>query len=303
MKANQPKLKTQLFSCGFFRHCAQTVLSPTGTTLHSPSLPLFETPTNPPPPPPPLRTDPQSNLPLKPECESSSSSSSSSATSQSFTQWKFPLPSSTATLPNPPPQLEPKPRISLPPDPIPCPDLQEIFHLAELQLSTGSDDDRLAALHLLERSLVPNPPSDQPACPPELMRGLVWNLRNSAGAKQATKILFALCLAEGNRLVAVESGAVAAVIESAPELDGPPAERAMAALELMCTVAEGAAEVKAHALAVPVMVAMMGRMEARVKEYAIGVLAVVYSGAVADHPHGSARGGGACSVTGSTRGM
>ena len=47
----------------------------------------------------------------------------------------------------------------------------------------------------------------------------------------------------------------------------------------MCTVAEGAEEVRAHALAVPVMVTMMGRTGARGKEYAIGVLAVVYGGA------------------------
>lgn len=61
-------------------------------------------------------------------------------------------------------------------------------------------------------------------------------------------------------------------------MEGPPAERALAALELMCTVAEGAEEVRAHALAVPVMVMMMGKTGARGKEYAIGVLAVIYGG-------------------------
>ena len=82
--------------------------------------------------------------------------------------------------------------------------------------------------------------------------------------------------------MAVEAGAVGGVIESAPELDGAPAERALAALELMCTVAEGAEEVRAHALAVPVMVTMMGKMGARGKEYAIGVLAVIYNGTVGE---------------------
>ncbi|KAI4316128.1 hypothetical protein L6164_024137 [Bauhinia variegata] len=277
MKTHQPKLKTQLFSCGFFRHCAQTVLSPTATH-HPPTLPLTLTgspstpPPPPPPPPPPLRLS-----------ESSTSSSSSSATSQSFTQWRFSLPTSTApqeTQHHQQPQPQPTP--SLPPDPIHPPNLQELFHVSELQLSSCSDIDRIAALHLLERSLVPNPPADQPPCPPELMRGLIWNLRSSTGAKPATKILFALCLAEGNRRVAVEVGAVGAVIESAPELDGPPAERALAALELMCTVAEGAEEVRAHALAVPVMVTMMGKMGPRGKEYAIGVLAVIYGGVTED---------------------
>lgn len=78
--------------------------------------------------------------------------------------------------------------------------------------------------------------------------------------------------------MAVEAGAVGAVVEIAAELDDAAAERALAALELMCTVAEGAAELRAHALAVPVMVAMMGRMAARAKEYAISVLAVIYGG-------------------------
>ncbi|XP_028781216.1 histone-lysine N-methyltransferase SETD1A [Neltuma alba] len=270
----QPKLKTQLFSCGFFRHCAQSVLSPTGTSLPLPHTP--STPPAPPPPPPP----PPPHLHSKPECESSTtSSSSSSATSQSFTQWRFSLPTSTPTPPHPHTH---RTRPSPPPNPILCPNLQELFHISELQLSSGSDSDRLSALHLLERSLVPNPPQDQPPCPPELMRGVISNLRNSTGAKPATKILFALCLSEGNRRIAVEAGAVGAVIESALELDGPPAERALAALELMCTVAEGQEEARAHALSVPVMVTMMGKMGARGKEYAIGVLAVIYSGVVGD---------------------
>lgn len=110
------------------------------------------------------------------------------------------------------------------------------------------------------------------------MRGVVRNLKNKAAAKPATKILLALCLAEGNRHVAVESGAAAAVVETALELEAASAERSLAALELMCTVAEGAAAVRAHAMAVPVMVMIMGRTSARGKEYAIGVLAVIYGG-------------------------
>lgn len=110
------------------------------------------------------------------------------------------------------------------------------------------------------------------------MRGVVVNLKNRAGAKPATKILLALCLAESNRHVAVEAGAVGVIIEVVAELDGAAGERALAALELMCTVTEGAAEVRSHALAVPVMVAMMGQMAGRGKEYAISVLAVIYGG-------------------------
>ncbi|KAK7311788.1 hypothetical protein RJT34_10146 [Clitoria ternatea] len=261
MKSHQPKLKTQIFSCGFFRHCAQSVLSPTSTT---PPLPLT---------PPRFRPD---------QCESSTSSSSST-TSQSFTQWRFspPTPNTNNTI-NTNKDTKPKPNIKKdidipPPSPPPSQiiNLQELFHVSELQLTT----DPTNALHLLERSLVPNPPQDQPPCPPNLMRTLIRNLRE---AKPATKILFALCLSEANRRVAVEAGAVGAVVESSPELDGSPAERALAALELMCTVAEGAEEVRAHALAVPVMVTMMGKTGARGKEYAIGVLAVIYAGDVAE---------------------
>lgn len=110
------------------------------------------------------------------------------------------------------------------------------------------------------------------------MRGVVANLKNKAGAKPATKVLLALCLAESNRHVAVEAGAVGAVIEVVAELDSAAGERALAALELMCTVAEGAAEVRAHALSVPVMVTMMGQMAGRGKEYAISAMAVIYGG-------------------------
>ncbi|XVE53727.1 hypothetical protein DITRI_Ditri03aG0025700 [Diplodiscus trichospermus] len=265
MKTNHhhPKLKTQprpLFSCGFFRNCTQSTLSP--TTPHSPSLPLSSSQPPPssalphpsPPPPPPPPPPPKNSLQQRPE---SSSSSSSSSASHSFTQWKFPIPTSPLHQ-NPPqsvPVFQPPPPLS---PPLSSANLQELFHIAELQLSTGSQSEQLAALQLLEHSLVPNPPSD-PICPPELMRGIVSNLKNKAGVKHATKILLALCLAEGNRHIAVEAGAVGAVVEVATELEGAAAERALAALELMCTVPEGAAEVRAHALAVPVMVSVMGR--------------------------------------------
>ncbi|XP_004292853.1 PREDICTED: E3 ubiquitin-protein ligase PUB23 [Fragaria vesca subsp. vesca] len=287
MKTQQPKLKTQLFSCGFFGHCTGTVLSP--TTPHPPPLPFSSTDPSPPSfsaPTAPTQPDPLTHHQSHPD-----SGSSSSSTSQSFTQWKFTLPSESPILSSyPQPGSDPdfdhvatfrSSPAPPPPPPMSSTGLQELFHAAELQLSTGSFPEQLAALHLLERSLVPYPPSD-PECPPELMRGLVRILKNKAGAKPATKVLLALCLAEPNRHVAVEAGAASAVVETALELEDAAAERALAALELMCTVAEGAAEVRSHALAVPVMVMMMGRTSARGKEYAIGVLAVIYGGASED---------------------
>nr|DAD41638.1 TPA_asm: hypothetical protein HUJ06_015960 [Nelumbo nucifera] len=45
-------------------------------------------------------------------------------------------------------------------------------------------------------------------------------LKDPAGAKPATKVLLALCLAECNRHVAVEAEEVAEVVETVAELEG-----------------------------------------------------------------------------------
>ncbi|XP_047340674.1 LOW QUALITY PROTEIN: protein SCAR [Impatiens glandulifera] len=283
MKAQQQqsKLKTAprpLFSCGLFRHCARTVLSP--TTPSSPSRPL--THFTPPPQQQPHSSNHLLPPPPPPPPQSESESSSSSNTSQSFTQWRFPLTNSpVSSIPQPP--SPPPPPIPLP-EPIPLTDLKELFYVVEIQLSSGSESDRFKAIHMLERSLVPNPPAvadddAHSACPVAVMVAVLDSLKDThtPAAKSATKVLLALCLAEGNRSVAVESGAAASIIESLSAMEIPAAERALAALELLCTVAEGAAEVRAHALAVPIMVDVMGKITtARGKEYAISVLAVIF---------------------------
>ncbi|CAI9093512.1 OLC1v1029022C1 [Oldenlandia corymbosa var. corymbosa] len=308
MKSQHPKLKTAprqtLFSCGFFRHCTQTVLSPTTTT--PPSLPfpgpedhLAQPPTPAPPPPPktpaPLPPSRSSgtlpgHAPTKPDSESSSSSSN---TSQSFTQWRFQVPNSpishnlihpypSSTHESPSIGFDPNPPVN---PPFPVTHLEETFHVAELQFSSGSYEDKLAALRLLEMSLVPNPRAaadgGEPAvsCPATVMKRVLDCLKEKGNGKSASKVLLALCLAEENRHVAVEVGAVGAVIDAMSDLEGAVAERSLAALELLCTVAEGAAELRTHALAVPMMVEVMGRMEGRGKEYAISVLTVIFSGA------------------------
>ncbi|KAL0784266.1 hypothetical protein Bca101_000511 [Brassica carinata] len=174
-----------------------------------------------------------------------------SSTSQSFTQWRFlhhlDQTPSTVTPPPPPPPL---PITTI---------LEETFQTTELHLTSVSESDKLLALQLLERVIVPDPPSD-PTCPPGLMRGLVSCLRsnNIVTAKHVTKILLALCLAEGNRHVAVEAGPAQAVVETAAGLDITALERALAALELMCTTAEGAAEVRGHAMTVPAIKGVSG---------------------------------------------
>ena len=65
-------------------------------------------------------------------------------------------------------------------------------------------------------------------------------------------------------------------METAAGLEITELERALAALELMCTTAEGAAEVRGQAMTVPAMVAVMARLAGRGREYAISILAVVY---------------------------
>lgn len=177
---------------------------------------------------------------------------------------------------------------SPPPPPVIISDLQELFHVAELQFSTGLDSDKVKAIYMLQHSLV-NPRAaveggELVSCPPAVMRGVLGCLKDKAVAKPATKVLLALCLGESNRHVAVEEGAVGKVVEALVDLDGGAvAERALAALELLCTVAEGAAELRAHALVGPMMVEVMRRMETtRGRENAIGILAVIFGGTGGD---------------------
>ncbi|XP_077210182.1 ARM repeat superfamily protein [Tasmannia lanceolata] len=266
-----PKLKTPprpLFSCGIFGNCTQSVLSPT-----TPQTPTLPGPNPPQPDPNPLHPGPNPQPP--------SSSSSSSSTSQSFTQWRFPPfhhhqpPSQSDPIPNP--SSDPNPTQSNPPKLPPSTNLAELFHVAELQLSSTSSPTRLSALNLLEQSLVPDPDSGT-GCPPAVMAGVVGFLKVAPAARAATKVLLALCLAEENRHVAVAAGAVPAVVEAVPELDGPAAERGLAVLELLYMVEEGAEELRAHALVVPMLVEMLGKMEGRGKECAISVLAAIFSG-------------------------
>ncbi|XP_074287006.1 uncharacterized protein LOC141612186 [Silene latifolia] len=275
------KKTASLFSCAFFRQCTESPLSPTPPHPSPPHLP----PTNSLPPPRP-RSVPSNHRQLicpppaaafhHPSKPSSSSSSSSSSTSQSFTQWRFPP---TYHHPTPPPAVATPVQVE---EPTPPSELIELYHMAEVHFTSGSDSDHLTALHVLERILVPNPPSatihnGAVVVPETVMNGVILHLREHLGVKPATKVLLALCLADYNRQVAIGCGAPARVLDVLPDLDGSVAERALAALDLMCTVPDGAAQVRSHALAIPMLVEVMGRMEGRGREYAISVLAAVYS--------------------------
>ncbi|CAL9074526.1 vegetative cell wall protein gp1-like [Musa acuminata AAA Group] len=288
-----PKLKTQpraLFSCGIFGNCTQSVLSPTtpppsSTTFLASASPPPAATTPPPsastPPPPPQQSvasdPPRPAQPGRPPPSSSSSSSSSSSTSQSFTQWRFPLhhhdqqqlPPDTE---RPPPALDTCAAASF--------NLAEVFHAAELQFATGVS---LPALRLLERSLAPGTAPSPVPCPPKVMAGVVAALRVPASARPAAKVLLALLLADHNRRTAVETGAASAAIEAvvASGPAGATAERALAALELLCRVAEGAAEVRAHSATSAALAGAVEGMAGRGRECAIGVMAAIYGGPAA----------------------
>lgn len=92
------------------------------------------------------------------------------------------------------------------------------------------------------------------------------------------QVLLALSLGEPNRPGAVEAGAVGSIVEALAGMEVAAAERALAALELLCTVEEGAASLRAHALAVPALVEAMGKIGGRGKECAISVMAAVLGG-------------------------
>ncbi|XP_041989919.1 uncharacterized protein LOC121741276 [Salvia splendens] len=196
---------------------------------------------------------------------------SSSNTSQSFTQWRFPLSNSPMahqpySQPKSDPESEPLPDPEPDTPPLTAAALEELFLAAEIRFGSGGSGPPAGAVAGVEPAAV-----EGCCCP----AAVVACLREGVARKAASKVLLALCLVEGNRLAAV-----AAVVEALADAESALAERSMAALELLCTTAEGAEEVRAHALAVPMMVQLMGEMEGgRGKEHAISMLAVIYGGA------------------------
>lgn len=283
-----PKLKPPsraLFSCGMFRNCSQTVLSPTTTTpLTPPPSSGLLPPASPRPPPPaalPSQSEPEhpqgpapAATAAEPEApQPSSSSSSSSSTSQSFTQWRFPLTH---------PLLETGHHPTLEPAFVaPSDDLAGAFRAAEIHLASGYV---IPALRLLERSLVRDAGAAAVPCPPSVMAGVVASVLDLATARPAAKVLLALLLAEGNRRLAVEAGASSAVVEAVTTASTSSAkgtttaERALAALELICTVPEGAAEVRRNSATSRALVGAVEKLARRGRECAIGVLSAIYAG-------------------------
>ncbi|KAJ9559182.1 hypothetical protein OSB04_013796 [Centaurea solstitialis] len=302
MKPHHPKLKPPprpLFSCGFF------------VTAPNPSSA---------PPTPPRR--PPTTTTTAATATAIGILLFSNTNSQSFTQWRFshtPISTTNDFLENPSPEMTEihrSPAAAQAPPPVVISDLAELFHVAELQFSSGIEEDRVKAIYMLQHSLVgPRAAVDggeAVVCPPAVMRGVLGCLKDAAVARPATKVLLAVCLGEGGRHVAVEEERWGRkyyerwVVEALVDLDGGAvAERALAALELLCTVAEGAAELRAHALVGPMMVEVMRRMETtRGRENAIGILAVIFGGGTGGGDavgFATTGGGGACGDAGDAR--
>lgn len=134
----------------------------------------------------------------------------------------------------------------------------------------------MAALRTVEREMEA---AARPV-PAGVVAGVVAAVREPATARLAAKVLLVVLLEEGNRETAVEAGAASAAVEAvaASGPAGATAERALAALELLCTAPGGAPAVRREALAAPVLARAVEGMAGRGRECAIGVLAAIYGG-------------------------
>eukprot|EP01018_Ginkgo_biloba_P002310 Gb_31380 [translate_table: standard] len=160
-------------------------------------------------------------------------------------------------------------------------DEQKVLDLAEFYLNSRGPGLRLNALLLLEKALVWETAGGHMGASVSsrgVMEGLVRFVReqeNLVALKSAIKTLLALCLAEQNRAEAVKAGAVDALLEILPNLKDVSAERALATLDLLCTVSEGQCAVRDHALAIPLLLDMILKVSDRGTEYAASTLCAI----------------------------
>ncbi|MCO5580682.1 hypothetical protein L7F22_034552 [Adiantum nelumboides] len=113
-----------------------------------------------------------------------------------------------------------------------------------------------------------------------IMEGLVRLLRdfNTVRAmKVGIKAIFSLCLRRQGKERAVEAGAPAALLEKLSHTEKGDTERALGAIELLCTTEGGCRAVANHALAIPVLVKVILKVSERATEYAAGSLLAVCS--------------------------
>ncbi|KAJ7533666.1 hypothetical protein O6H91_13G059400 [Diphasiastrum complanatum] len=107
-----------------------------------------------------------------------------------------------------------------------------------------------------------------------LITGLVGLLREDYRLAVEASLVALLVLATPtkNRLRIVEAGAVSVLIELLPEATLRNTERILAILETLCNSAEGRAAVSRHALAIPVLVAILRAVSELATDHAVAIL-------------------------------
>ncbi|KAJ7522623.1 hypothetical protein O6H91_18G020100 [Diphasiastrum complanatum] len=109
----------------------------------------------------------------------------------------------------------------------------------------------------------------------DLITGLVGLLREDLyrrAVKASLMALLAIVTPRKNRLRIVEAGAVPVLIELLPEATVRNTEIILAIIEILCNTAEGRAAVTRHALAIPVLVAILRAVSDLATDHAVGIL-------------------------------
>eukprot|EP01018_Ginkgo_biloba_P016392 Gb_11650 [translate_table: standard] len=113
-----------------------------------------------------------------------------------------------------------------------------------------------------------------------MIEGLVNLIRESLyprAVKVGIKAIFSLCFLKANREKAVEARAPEALIEGLVDAQKCDAERALAAIELLCRTDAGCKALSCHALTVPILVKTILKVSIRATEYAAGSLLAICS--------------------------
>ncbi|KAH7316179.1 hypothetical protein KP509_21G081600 [Ceratopteris richardii] len=111
-----------------------------------------------------------------------------------------------------------------------------------------------------------------------IMDGLVRLLRDfntSRAVKVSVKAIFSLCLRRQGKEKAVEADAPAALIEKLSRTERSDTERALGAIELLCTTEGGCKAVANHPLSVSALVKVILKVSDRATEYAAGSLLAI----------------------------
>ncbi|XP_022762341.1 U-box domain-containing protein 26-like [Durio zibethinus] len=162
-------------------------------------------------------------------------------------------------------------------------DSNKVTYLSHF-LSHSSIEVRVTSASLIEIVLAGTRSSDlraQICNVDEIFEGVTDILKNLSSYPRALKIsiraLFALCLVKQTRHKAVQAGAAETLIDRLADLDKCDAERALAAIELLCRIPSGCSAFAAHALTVPLLVKTILKISDRATEYAAGALLALCS--------------------------